>query len=98
MLLSELIEAVKKDLVESAENRPAGDSPLFEIEDVTIETEVTAEKKITAEGGADIVLVNIATAAEQTNSTKHKISINLRALDSVGPDGSKIRSRGAKSA
>jgi hypothetical protein len=97
MSLSELIDAVKKDLVDSSKNRSGEDfKPLFKIEEVTIETEVTAQRKIGMTGKADIRVLTIGASGEQTNLTKHKVSINLRALDNSDKPENNARMRGTR--
>jgi hypothetical protein len=97
MLLSELIDAVKEDLIVSSESRSNESvQPLFEIKNVTIETEVTAQRKIKTGAKGSIVLLTVDANGEQTNVTKHKISVNLNFLDS--PASLRIRMRGASAA
>jgi hypothetical protein len=81
MLLSELISAVKADLLKSTRNRSDDFEALFQIEEVNIETEVTAERKIGAGGKTELIVATISADGEQTNQTKHKISIKLRLLE-----------------
>ena len=77
VLLSELIEAVKADLLESAERKPKDFVPLFHISEATIETEVTAERKTGVDGKTGIYLVTVGTSGQQTNVTKHKVALKL---------------------
>jgi len=84
MLLSELIQAVKLDLVESAKTRPANDSPLFWISEATVGTEVIAERKVGAEGKMDMYLVCVGADAQQSNATKHTVQVKLTSITQDG--------------
>lgn len=77
VLLSELIEAVKADLLESVQGRPPDFTPLFHIGEATIETEITAERKTGVDGKTGIYLVTVGTSGQQTNATRHKVALKL---------------------
>lgn len=81
MLLSELISAVKSDLIQSAQTRGEGFEALFQIDQVVIDTEITAERKIGAKGSASFLVATVGADSTQTNATKHKVSVVLTPAD-----------------
>lgn len=81
MLLSELISAVKLDLLRSAEKRNESFEALFALDEVVIETEIAASRSMGSKGSVDFKVVAIGAEGVQENETRHKVTVKLKALE-----------------
>lgn len=80
MLLSELISAVKLDLLRSAKERNESFEPVFAVDEVVIETEIAATRIIGSQGSVDFKVVALGAEGSQENETRHKVSVRLKVL------------------
>ncbi|WP_395741682.1 trypco2 family protein [Prosthecobacter sp.] len=91
MLLSELISAVKLDLLRSAKKRDAGFEAMFALDEIVIETEITTSRTIGAKGAVDFKVLALGAEGGQGNATKHKVTVKLKVL----PDRQDVIVQGA---
>ncbi len=89
LLLSELIDAVKLDLIESAKDREPGFEPLFKVTEATVETKVTAQRRLDVEGKLGVYLVSVGTKGQQTNEATHTIQVRLTPVSMEGTPAEK---------
>jgi hypothetical protein len=87
--LADLVDAIRAELETAALN--ARDQQLqFEVQDVTLEVEVTTTGTRKAEGGLKVWVLTIGAGGSKTNAAGHKVTLNLSA---VTADGSKFKVR-----
>ena len=75
--LSALIDALRADLLESAQGRDPDWQPLFEISEATVEASVRFEKSEEAGGKISVWVMEFAPKAGEKSESAHKISIKL---------------------
>jgi len=80
MLVSEVLEDIHRDLVESAEKRTGDWNPLFRIEDVEIELHVRVKRDAQMGGGIKAYVVNFGASGSEAEERSHKISVRLKPL------------------
>ncbi|HLK79217.1 MAG TPA: trypco2 family protein [Streptosporangiaceae bacterium] len=87
--LADLIDAIRAELQKAAEH--ARDQQLqFEVQDMTLEVEVTTTGTREAKGGLKVWVLTIGAGGSRANKDAQKVTLNLSA---VTPDGSKFRVR-----
>lgn len=79
--VSALIDAVRRDLLESAEARGGEPSPLFKISEVGIEFSVEARHDDEVSGGLSLYIVNIGGGSSEGVTTTAKVEVRLTALE-----------------
>jgi hypothetical protein len=85
--LADLVDAIRGELETAAVN--ARDQQLqFEVQDVTLEVEVTTTGTRKAEGGLKVWVLTIGAGGSKAKADAHKVTLNLSA---VTADGSKFR-------
>lgn len=75
--LSELIEALKSDLVASAKNRPEGWEPLLQVAEAEVELEVTFERDKQVSGGFSVYLAKAGAKGSEKSGVRHRIRLRL---------------------
>jgi len=89
--LSEIIDAIRSDLLESDHSKNPNFKPLFNISGVKIETEVLASNEIEAEGKLKLYAVQMGATGKQLTGTKIKISFDLNPCPQAEDLGPLIR-------
>jgi hypothetical protein len=74
--LREFISLVKKELVETYQNREPSDLS-FLLTKATVEVEVNMQTSISANGGFKFVVGEVGAGAASTNLTIHKLTLEL---------------------
>lgn len=75
--LSDIVEALRNDLVQSAEHRPAGWEPLFEVTEATVEVQVVFERNKEVKGGLKAYVVDISAGGAEKSTSGHKVTLKL---------------------
>ena len=77
ILLSEVIDVLREDLIQSAEQRSDQWTPLFEIDDVIVEANVKFQRSVEANGKVNIYVVDVGAKGNETIEMSHKVTIKL---------------------
>lgn len=85
--LADLVDAIREQL-ETAAHRGRDKSLQFEVQDVTLEVEITTTGSRQAQGGLQIWVLTIGAGGQKSNTAAHKVTLSLGA---IGHDGSKFR-------
>jgi len=75
--LSELIDALRADLEESAAEREETFEPMFEVKEATVELEVSVTKEKGVDGKVNVYLANIGAKGTQTTGQTQKLTVTL---------------------
>jgi hypothetical protein len=81
--LAAVIDAVRAELV-SAAARGAGEPLQFEVQEVTLELEVSVTTSKEAEGGLKVWVLAAGGKAGRAATSTHRISLKLTATDDAG--------------
>lgn len=85
--IKDLIRKVHEELIESQAKRENDRiDPLFTVDKLTIEAQFQVEKKKGKSGGFDLKLVDADFKNEQTESSIHKITLELKVSSSSSND------------
>jgi hypothetical protein len=77
VLLSDLIQALRTDLLEGAKKRPANWRPLFDIAEATVEVQTRLARETKGKGGFKLYVVSMGAEVGEADETTQKISIRL---------------------
>lgn len=75
--LTDLIDALRNQLIEQDAERPPDFQPLFKIKNATVEANVTAETVVGGHGEMNFYLVKIGAEGSQASGTSFKMAITL---------------------
>ena len=81
--LSDLIEAVRKEL-QVAALAAKGSELQFEVDDVTLEVQVTATGSRDVEGGVKLWAVNLGGRASKSDASMHTVTLKMTAVTAGG--------------
>jgi Trypsin-co-occurring domain 2 len=85
--LADLVDAIRGELETAAVN--ARDQQLqFEVQDITLEVEVTTTGAREAKGGLKVWVLTVGAGGSEANTAAQKVTLNLSA---VTADGSRFR-------
>jgi hypothetical protein len=79
--LTDLIGALRDQLIEHEQARAPEFEPLFKIKNATVEADVTAKTEIETEGGMSFYLAKIGAKASQSSGCSFKMAITLEPLE-----------------
>jgi len=79
--LTNLIDALRTDLIEYNKNKPAGQKPLFKINGAILECTVEAKEGEGFDGGVGFSVIKLGAKSSRQNTATCKISLNLEALE-----------------
>jgi hypothetical protein len=96
--LTDLVEALRQDLEKAARARTAAFRPLFAVETVTVESEVTLKHTVDAKGSVSIYFSSLGASGSRASGSRAKIAVTLKALPPAGANspamlGSRRRKR-----
>jgi hypothetical protein len=80
MLLSDVLESIRTDLVESAKKRAPNWEPLFEIEDLEVELYVRIKKDSKVKGGIKAYVIDFGAEGAEGSELGHRIKLRLKSL------------------
>jgi len=83
MPLADLIDAVRDELQRAAD-RATTKKLQFEVQDVSLEVEVTTTGSREAEGGIKLWVLNLGAKGSRANTNGHKVTLHLTAEGSGG--------------
>lgn len=89
--LSEIVDALRQDLFESARERDEEWKPLFDIAEATVEVNVSVARKSEKEGGVRAYVLSVG--GKSTQSTHRTTKIALRLVPSATSSTFKIDGR-----
>ncbi len=88
MPLSEVLEAIHRDLTESAEKRPEDWEPIFEIESAEVELRVNIKHETGENAGIKLYVLSLGAKNAVAEEFSHRITLRLGAVqrDKEGQD------------
>lgn len=87
MLLSDVLEHIHQDLVESAEKRTQDWEGLFQIESAEVELHVRIRRDSQVKGGIKACVIDLGASGSKAKEHSHKITVRLTPIQKTVPVG-----------